>query len=917
MQTTHRNYLIEELIRGIAAIGPLFETFGQRVADYLIEDRLIHRGLNAKGMPVGNTVDSNTVEGNIVVEYSADQTYFKKPFKKLKGDIKHALNNHPQVKHIYLLAGQVCGPTLDTRLANLRHRTAKRFGVIIDVHDARRIAEMIFDELLLNDEAIETLSPFLAPLERIRNEYAATQLLPTSNSSYIPQQDTIDELIDHIKTKRFVGLAGVSGSGKSEAAVEVANQLKVDFELTVWISASELREIKELEGIDVERCGRNVSVASLLRSRSCLLILDDLKLMWSIDEFSTYLGADSAIIVTRQIAHADDLRISMLSKADAKTLLFCGIDEECPDEVLQKALDVAGGHPLSLRLMNAGVRKSSWSDLASDCELVGEYTASDFQGRLSDRLFVRIQPNLERELAFFTWCDSHRIDKAFAREALKSLGLRKLDDSCILATDRSDVIRLHDVVWSILKNTKVPMATYQDHFDACFDKHITKLAFAPSEALNFLNFCQLHRRKIESILRSKPTSSSCVYCLTHVWSDEDIDCDLLPNPESLCDAIENGVATEDIDVSALCEVIESLYRRDKRDQNLERARDNLRKRFNLFDRVANANGVSQNGRRIALHHKAKGLRNVREFDKAIELAEEVLAISDSAETRLLLARLLSYGEKSENLRAQSLLMQILQDASEHPDESEISVALAAIETLGWGLNRKFTRDALPKALVKHGRQIADLITSAGARGFDQAFSTFAAIGRAMRYHNEGLFISVLESLGNIDPSDNLSDKERAAWGDIFLTMSESLSIEQPVRHAKTALEFYLNMEMPSDFIYQQIGKAYFRTQQFGEASKILEPLVERNPNPWNRFWLSKVLLSYGRHEECLKLIDKAIEAPEAKSFLPTFYEHRFDVRNDSGDTPNAIDDLRTAHELCQESSHKSALAKKLVEHDRG
>jgi hypothetical protein len=51
MNPSHRRYLVNELIRGISDIGPLFESFGQKIADYLVTEDLTHRGLNANGLP--------------------------------------------------------------------------------------------------------------------------------------------------------------------------------------------------------------------------------------------------------------------------------------------------------------------------------------------------------------------------------------------------------------------------------------------------------------------------------------------------------------------------------------------------------------------------------------------------------------------------------------------------------------------------------------------------------------------------------------------------------------------------------------------------------------------------------------------------------------------------------------------------
>ena len=592
MNPSHRTYLVNELIRGIRAIGPQFELFGQKVANYLIDEPLTHRGLNAQGHPVGNTIDSYSANGEIAAEYSAEQKYFEKPFKKLTGDFQHVRANHPQAKQIFLVSAQECGPKLGTRLTNIRAWFEKRAGITIEVYDSRRIAEFIVDELLLNDEAVESLSPLLGPLERVRNEYAVTNLVPAQSDSYVRQGAIIDDISDRIRKDRVSAIAGVSGSGKSETAVAVATDLAAEFEIVIWVVATDLKALSELKGLDVERRGRRVNVDTLLKERSCLLVLDDLRIALSVAQLKQHTAPKSAILVTRQTAMDGDYRIPDLNEVDARSILQKAIATPCPDYVLDKVRETAGGHPLTLRLMNAGVRESSWEDLFADCDAIGEYQDDKRLQRLADRLLGRLRPSLERELALFLWCHSDRVDRSFARRTIAPVGIRKLESSCMVSADRQDVVRLHEVVWAALRASGIPTHRYESGFAECIEEHIEHLAFAHGEALNFLNFCQLHQQQLQQMLKVNPKRSTCLYCLAHAWSDEDINVSLLPDPRELCTDIETGAVHQDIDVSAFCEVIECMYRRAKLDDGIDAARKMLESYLGLYSKVAEAKRIS-------------------------------------------------------------------------------------------------------------------------------------------------------------------------------------------------------------------------------------------------------------------------------------------------------------------------------------
>jgi hypothetical protein len=185
MSASHRNYLINELVKGFETIGPGFEAFGTRLVDYLVNNKMQHRGLNIQGHPVGHTVDSVSETGEVAAEYSAKTDYFNAPFKKIFKDLRHSRNFHTQTKRILLLSSQECGPMAHTRLINLRSRVKKCMQLDMEIYDSRKQAEFIFDHLLLNDSAVDALAPYLAPLEKVRNEFAATNLVPQLTDGYL------------------------------------------------------------------------------------------------------------------------------------------------------------------------------------------------------------------------------------------------------------------------------------------------------------------------------------------------------------------------------------------------------------------------------------------------------------------------------------------------------------------------------------------------------------------------------------------------------------------------------------------------------------------------------------------------------------------------------------------------------------
>lgn len=903
----HRRFLISELIKGIETIGPQFEEFGTRLVDYIANKPMLHRGLNPHGHAVGHAVDSVSTDGQLAAEYSAEHGYFDSPYRKIFKDLHHCRHLHQKATRILLLSSQSSGPKDHTSIVNLQARLNRLARIDVEVYDARRQAEFIVDQLLLNDAAVDNLSPYLATLDKVRNEYSATNLLPKQTAGYLPRTQFETDTIEALRTNRVVALAGMSGAGKSETTVAITAKIAGEFELVVWVAASAVAA-NNLGGIEVDRRGHRVNLLHLLRDRSCLAILDDLRIGLTAQDLKALCGSRSAILVTRQTAREGDVRIPLLCRDDARLLLEHDLPSKCPDDIFEVVWKTIGGHPQALRLMNAGVRTGSWDDLPGDCEAIGQYPDEDQLQKLADRLLGRLEALLEKELAFFIWCRSARVDRSFARRALGAVGLRKLDDTCLLAPDRSDVVRLHEIVSSVIPALNVPVDKYAVAFDADLDTQIEELVFGAGTALSFLNFCHVHGAKLEALLQVNPDRSTCLYCLANTWSEHEVKPSLIGDPIARAKAVKSSSAPRDIDVSAICEAVEALYRKEKLDSNLDGARAKLHHDLLAFSTLAEAPGISRLGRRTALHHKAKALRNLSSYEEAAKLCESILAEFDSPATKLLFARLLLFSsDKSDLERAKDLLFEILEAARVSPATAEISITLAAIETLGrWQLKQWFR-----EALERYGDLVATFIIESAARGYDQAFVAFASVGRDLRYNDEARFVSVLEQLPKLSPEDARDDKERAAWGHILLSASESGVINRLDELATEAIQFYDALQKPDDFSLQQKGHALVLLGRHEEAVKVLQPLVGRDPNPWNRFWLSKALLARGDLTQALHLVTEAISDPKGKGYQAALFEHRWEIRKVAGDV-FAVEDLAKAHECCKDGKHRAALAAKLA-----
>jgi len=910
MTPSLRRYFIDQLIKGLAAIGPDVEIFGQRLVDRIVDVPMQHPGLNQLGHPVGHTVDSVSATGEIVAEYSTDESYFSGRMEKLRGDFKHARRMYPKVRKILLVSNRVCGPKASTRLTRRRGQLQRRCGIESEIYDARRIAEFIVDYVLLDDVAVEQLAPFLGPLDRIRNEYVITHLVPEPAYGYIPRPLLEAEIGRRLEVEKVVTLAGMSGLGKSQTAAATARSRRGQYDMVVWLNAASVRSVQDLHAIEIDRRGRKVNLLPILRDRSCLLILDDLQASIPVDDLKSACGPQSCALITRQAAQTHDVKMPPLNREEAQKLINHDLPTPCPTDIFELVWRTVGGHPLALRLMNAGVRNGSWDELIEDCRVIGEYRDEDKTQRLADRLLGRLRHALPRELGFFRWCGTTRADRAFARRALAPVGVRKLDEACLLASDRADVLRLHDIVKASLATLALPFDTYAAEFATKLEDQIEAVSFREKSDLGFLNLCHVHRDKLEELARSNPNRDAYLYCLLKIWNPSEVDLELTGKPIERAHRIAaTAKPVSDMAVSTVLEAVEALYRKRKHGEGTAAAHAELESHLEVFNILEKATGVSGASRSRVCHHHAKALKILGRKNEAVQVCEGILAGPHPLPTTmLLLARLLMYNKDTVE-RSRDLLLQILEMARTSPSSVETSLVLAATEEMG----RSQLKTWFPDVSSKYGQIISERIVASAVRGFDQAFLAFASIGRHWQWNDRSKFINVFSELPPWSVEDAHSDQQRAAWGDILLSASKAVESTRRDGLLREALAFYEALQRPDPFNLQQKGQTLVLLGKFNEAIQVLEETFKTKPNQWNRYWLSKARLGIGDAKAALALIDEVCKSvPPEDTFLATYLDHRFDVRTALGD-PHAVEDLEQAYATCKDLKYKASLQRKLDE----
>ena len=148
-------------------------------------------------------------------------------------------------------------------------------GRTLHLWGSEEIAERLVAELIVSDTVVRRLAPYIPELQRIRDEEAASNLAPLPDKSYLARDLVDQEISARLKASCGTAISGMGGLGKSAAAAAYASSHEDEYDLVIWLEGMVVKSIQQLHSMPLDRGGEQRNVAALLRTRSCLLVVDD------------------------------------------------------------------------------------------------------------------------------------------------------------------------------------------------------------------------------------------------------------------------------------------------------------------------------------------------------------------------------------------------------------------------------------------------------------------------------------------------------------------------------------------------------------------------------------------------------------------------------------------------------------------
>lgn len=465
--------VIKDLIDELADIDPVsLEILGHKVIETIERKPLIHHGINKDHKPVGYTVDTFSQDMSIVGEYSTVGDYFEDSsgrknenrFDKIENDVSHALKmagEKPPSK-IYLVSSETEPGSFRGKFA--KSALFKEHSERVNFLDARELAKVIFQSSQDNPQAADFFGYYLPDFKQNLDNYEYYGRIPSACSHHQSEPLFLDAIRGHFAAgAEICVLYGLSGSGKTQAAIAFAHAALNEFGNYIWISGDDWEDGVPLTAVKRSRGGVAINVAGVFNSTRTLLIIDNLSRPLKVEalaELAPGFALGGRVLVTSQLGAPGSpihVPVPRLSLSTAYQIL--GEDEANASHACRKFVEACRFCPLILAVTReiAEIEDIAKEDLYAEV-LADPNSAHEGDGTpIMVRLLQRLSDTNRQALVKIansgcTTFDSRFLTKfigASVRASLQRLAL-------INRTESSSDLTVHELICSAVREQDDP-----------------------------------------------------------------------------------------------------------------------------------------------------------------------------------------------------------------------------------------------------------------------------------------------------------------------------------------------------------------------------------------------------------------------------------------------------------------------------
>lgn len=728
-----------------------FERLCYILTDVMSGTQLIHKGTDSRGQPRRSTVDSYSVDGKIVGEYSVDQKYFC-DLNKPTQDINHALAEHKQAEKIYLLASVRMKPSEGAAMASLCNTMQEKHSVEIYWYDAEELAKYILKEALPQTVVMGKLSEFLPSLSYIYLSSPNTATLPDLPPNYQTASAVVDEAYKLLIDKRILLLSGISGIGKSTLAVKLARILldREQLDTAYFIdSAIQIRSYRDLFAANCELGGQKINLLGTLKTRHSLVILDDLRhdVNEILEQLQQSVGDFSYVIITSQLSsdyakHVGiELQVPFLKDEELiKNLVNWGLPEDkcISQEQGHLIAQRVKGYPLVLNCIRTSLLYGNldMDELESFLENIAEAEVEG-EKKLMFRLLNGHLDAIAQGVLAIQWLESQYISEALLTKITSKSDVNSLRKRSLIHS-AAGVIKIHDVIYQCMQELSIVDALERKY--KRFRQRFYQFFKTEREikSADYYKALHIHKEKIEEMALESQEPGEEWYFYVHSLSGDKAT-PLPSHMESQLSVWPDNISTQYAPLTILEYIEYKLRHMDYHDPaRSEYIKSSIEM---LRNSLPQAETLGNDIYRSVVHHIGKLLVAANDQDNAKRCFQHILESNpESHEARLQLARIYKRAKHPEQAIPEYCK---LLDTYLNGSCISMSVVLASYEDIS---SIKAEKDVKNRYLLDQFLMLQKAVVSMAVESFDQPYKALANMIKYYTYDHPQKAIQLMRSV---------------------------------------------------------------------------------------------------------------------------------------------------------------------------
>lgn len=917
--------IVRNLIEEIGCLdATALELVGHNVISVIESKRMIHHGINKDYKPSSYTVDSFTDGSTIVGEYSTQKDYFEDDtpkatpsYVKIDKDITHAIGHKKPVgpDKIYLISNEMEPPSFRAKFNSTL--LAQSLGERAIIYDARELAKLIYDQSISNTSIAIYYKQFFPGFSRDLDNYEYFGKVPARCEHHISDVRILELIFDHYKRGPNVCvLHGLSGSGKTQAAIDFIHHKGNDFENFIWVSGEDWKPDTSLSAIQRTRGGTPINVTGLFNSAKTILVIDSIERSLEESQFTELsfgFGKGGVVFATSQIAKPGSalyLAIPTMSKEVAIQIL--GEDPTSISETCDKFVKACSFSPLILSTTRNIIELEGIdSDEFYKEVLEAPEVISGPDGvSIMRRILTKLEPSTREALGKIANSGSSTNDLNFLRHFIginACINLQRL--SILMPTNTPGVMKVHDLVCVAIQDD-VNSTVLAEAIEKYIGGNNGEMTPSVLRQIH-LGYRQIHD---EHIQRGDRDPNWLTYALLQVEGEA---------KQGIHEQIHSTEITPDLTLASVMCIIDSKEVHSYTIADSDERRTYYNQCAEAFQE-AFANSICADVKAELLHHRAKALRRCGQHEEALGCFTQLLELKPEWHaTHGQIAHLgTQYGvdgriKKKGEESMRTLLGSILQDPLSVP----LRVSLAALARLR----------SYPKVVSEISsrpdevKKLADIIAMSALEGLDQFYEAFVSFTSIFGYRHSSCCVALAEALPEMlaMPPELVENKQWVSACEALTNTAVAAAwagkADLSYRIAEASTKFadaVFACEKLKAYDARAVAKAYITASMPQKALDAVAKVPDDRIDHWLLYRKSEAELAIGKQEEAIrsaqKAFDLAAKDSRAQSRISNYHDLLSQCHEALGDNVAALAEAKLALEKCTDDQYRKTLTDRVL-----